>query len=167
MKVKMKDLLALHPCGVGLNELNAGDKTVLTIDDYKHCSIGDIMWTLVRLRPDLKQIAVDTAIYAAELVLPIFEKQYPNDDRSRKAIEVAKSGVNCRAAANAADAAACAAACAAAYAAVYAIRAAYAADAAEAAYAASYASAEAAACADSSAKNKIKEFLLTKIRNEA
>ena len=34
--------------------------------------------------------SIKYAVYAAELVLPIFEKQYPNDNRSRKCIEAAK-----------------------------------------------------------------------------
>ena len=71
-----------------------------------------------------KETAVQFAIECAEKVLPIFEKQFPNDKRPRKAIEAAKTG-------NAAYAEA-----AAAYAA-YAANAAYAAaNAANAAYAA-------------------------------
>jgi len=37
-----------------------------------------------------KKDSVALAIYSAELVLPNFEKEYPNDDRPRKAIEAAK-----------------------------------------------------------------------------
>ena len=38
-----------------------------------------------------KKDSVALAIYAAELVIDIYEKQYPNDDRPRKAIEAAKT----------------------------------------------------------------------------
>ena len=37
-----------------------------------------------------KKDSVALAIYSAELVLPNFEKEYPDDDRPRKAIEAAK-----------------------------------------------------------------------------
>ena len=37
-----------------------------------------------------KKDSVALAIYAAELVIDIFEKEYPHDDRPRKAIEAAK-----------------------------------------------------------------------------
>jgi len=38
----------------------------------------------------IKKDSVKLAIYAAELALPIFEKEYPKDKRSRQAIEAAK-----------------------------------------------------------------------------
>jgi hypothetical protein len=37
-----------------------------------------------------KEDSVAMAIFSAELVIDIFEKKYPNDDRPRKAIEAAK-----------------------------------------------------------------------------
>ena len=37
-----------------------------------------------------KKDSVRLAIYSAELVIKIYERQYPNDDRPRKAIETAK-----------------------------------------------------------------------------
>src|SRR3990167_4892913 len=37
-----------------------------------------------------KKDSVALAVYAAELVIAIFEKEYPKDDRPRKAIEAAK-----------------------------------------------------------------------------
>ena len=80
----------------------------------------------------------EIAIFAAEQVLPIFEKKYPDDARPRKAIEAAKAVLasdtpeNRKAAVNAA------------YAAYAAYAAAHAADAAAAAYAAANAAADAA-----------------------
>src|SRR3990167_9469387 len=45
-------------------------------------------WAIVRLIEKPQFVAY--AIYAAEQVLDIYEKQYPKDDRPRKAIEAAK-----------------------------------------------------------------------------
>ncbi len=96
-----------------------------------------------------KEDSVNLAIYAAELVIDIYEKKYPNDDRPRKAIEAAKAYLKNPSDA-AADAAYAAYAADAAYAAAYAARAAaraaaYAADAAYAAADAARAAAYAAA----------------------
>ena len=38
-----------------------------------------------------KKDSIALAIFAAELVIDIFEKRYPNDDRPRKAIEATKA----------------------------------------------------------------------------
>ena len=70
-------------------------------------------WTIVRMMN--KKQKVQYAIFAAELVLKIFEDEYPDDKRPRKAIEAAKTYIKtpCKrtkdAAANAANAAAYAA----------------------------------------------------------
>lgn len=45
-------------------------------------------WTLVRLLSRKQQLSY--AIFAAELVLPIFEAEYPNDNRPRLAIEATR-----------------------------------------------------------------------------
>ena len=112
------------------------------------------------LRPPDKAEFVKLAVEAAELVLPIFEQKYPNDNRPRKAIEAAKAWLDSpdvvnaanaakaakaatKAATKAANAADAIATSAAAYAADAADAAAYAADAADAAADA----ADAAACA--------------------
>ena len=39
----------------------------------------------------IKEDSVELAIFSAELVIDIFEKKYPGDDRPRKAIEAAKA----------------------------------------------------------------------------
>jgi len=64
-----------------------------------------------------KEDSVSLAIFAAELVIDIYEKKYPNDDRPRKAIEAAKNYLKnpSASAASAADAAAASAADAAAW----------------------------------------------------
>ena len=46
-------------------------------------------WTIVRVMTRPQYLAY--AIYAAEQVIDIFEKKYPNDKRPRKAIEAAKA----------------------------------------------------------------------------
>ena len=96
--------------------------------------------------PWTKIDSVELAIFAAELVLPIWLAAYPDDDRPAKAIEMAKQ----YSAAGAAAYAAADAAYAAAYAAADAHRAADAAAraAAGAAYAAAYAHRAADAAAD-------------------
>ena len=60
--------------------------------------------TIVRAWKWTAKDSVALAVYAAESVLPIFEKRYPKDDRPRKAIEAAKSGAAARADAAAARA---------------------------------------------------------------
>jgi hypothetical protein len=91
-----------------------------------------------------KEDSVAMAVFAAELVIDIYEKKYPNDERPRKAIEAAKIWLKNPSDKNA-DAHAAHAAYAAADAAAYA--AAYAADAAYSAYSAARAAAYAAAYA--------------------
>ncbi len=58
------------------------------IQDDKEC------WSdmrIVKAYKWTKKDSVELAIYAAELVLPIWEKECPTDDRPRKAIEAAKN----------------------------------------------------------------------------
>jgi hypothetical protein len=107
-------------------------------------------WLIVRCMDHKAKIRY--AVFAAELVLPVFEEEYPSDDRPRKAIEAAKAVIarntrdNRKAARAAADYDAAAAdyAARAARAAARAARAADAADAADAAYYAAYYAADAA-----------------------
>lgn len=53
------------------------------LDKYKWCN-----WLLSRILP--KDEKIKYAIYSARLVIDIFEKKYPNDNRPRKAIEAAE-----------------------------------------------------------------------------
>jgi len=115
------------------------------------------MLTVYSLNPD-KRLAVTIAVFFAEDVLPIWEAEFPENMRPRKAIEAAKEwlanpcqetvdAANAAYADNAATTAANAAATAAAYAAAYA--------AAHAAHAAAFAAyaANAAAAATTAAAN--------------
>ena len=109
-------------------------------------------WTIVRLMTYNQYVRY--AVFAAEQVIEIFEKQYPNDKRPRNAIDAAKKCIENPSPENKAAAAAAAAAAYAyayaAYAAAYAAAAAaYA--AAAAAYADAYADAYAAAAAAAAA----------------
>jgi len=140
-----------------------------------------INWLAIRLMN--KKQKVEFAIFTAELVLDIYEKKYPNDNKPRKAIDAAKnyllnpSRKNINDAADAANAASAAAysaysAASATYDAAYAAAAAAAASAAaySAAAAASAASADAAsnaAYASYNAANKNKKKIQTKIINKA
>ena len=106
-------------------------------------------WVIVRCLK--KETNIKYAIFAAEFVIDIYEKKYPEDTRPRKAIQAAKDYLDGKitvhaadAAANAAYAAADAAYAAADAAAAYAAYAAYATYAAAAAYFAARAAADAA-----------------------
>ena len=146
-------------CGV-LAKVEVRGKSI--IQDDKQC------WSemrIVKAYKWTKEDSVSLAIFAAELVIDIYEKKYPKDDRPRKAIEAAKewlknSSTNAYAAANAAANAANAAANAA--------NAAY--DAANAANAAAYAAYDAAYAAAYDAYdaneiiNKCTEFVLKRIK---
>lgn len=122
------------------------DFTAKQFMGLRNISHSDKVWVSLRLmdKAKLRFVAADIA----ELVLPIFEKQYPNDNRPRLAIESARNGTKKEARKAVAAAYASASAADATYSATYS--AAYAADAA--AYAASadatYSAAYAAAAAD-------------------
>ena len=133
-------------CGV-LAKVEVRGKSI--IQDDKQC------WSemrIVKAYQWTKEDSVSLAIFAAELVIDIYEKKYPKDDRPRKAIEAAKEWLKnpSAAAANAAKAA------------VYA--------AANAAYAAANAAANAAKAAANAAnanaeiRNKCAAFVLKRIK---
>ena len=97
------------------------DKQLLKLVDYRADWAN---WLMVRLLNRKDKIRY--AVFAAEQVIKIYEKKYPNDKRPRKAIEAAKKVIERDSTKNRADAAADA----------YADADAYAADAAAAAAAA-------------------------------
>jgi hypothetical protein len=49
-------------------------------------------WLIIRVLPEIDRVRY--AVFAAEQVIDIFEKKYPEDDRPRKAIEAAKAYIN-------------------------------------------------------------------------
>ena len=168
MKLNKEILKTMNPCRDGYEwYLKEGCETV-----------ENTLTKLVEVRPDwanwLMGKTLDrnnltrSAIFSAELVLDIFEKKYPKDDRPRKAIQAAKdfldgkidrNAANAAYAAYAADAAADAAANAAAYAAANA--------AADDADAAANAAANAAADAADAAPYAARKQIQVKIINEA
>jgi hypothetical protein len=157
MKITLNFLIQKHACHEAIIEFKKhGDCELIAllekmIKGKKHLDWGN--WLIVRCMGEKQYISY--AIYAAEQVLGLFEKKYPDDNRPQKAIEAAvkyiknsniKNKNAANAAADAAADAAYAAANAAANAAYAANAATYAAaDAAYAAYAAAYAVANAAA----------------------
>jgi len=122
-------------------------------------------WLIVRIMNRKQYLSY--AIFAAEQVIDIFEKKYPNDKRPRMAIEAAKkvlendTAENRVAAYAAADDAAAYADAAAAYAADAATAAAYAAAADAAAYATAAADAAAAYAAAAAIRLKILNYGLS------
>ena len=121
-----------------------------------------------------KEESVKLAIFAAELVIDIYEKKYPNDDRPRKAIEAAKGWLENPSEAiwaaeaawsawsAASEAARAARAAWAAWAAVSAAARAAASEAASAAWSAVSAAARAAA-SEAAILDKIEGYLLSRI----
>jgi hypothetical protein len=153
LKIDEKVLRKYNACQTGIDWLSqqkTDDARKLFKLALKEKKFRDINWMLSRLMN--KKQKVTYAIFAAEQVLDIYEKQHPNDDRPRKAIKAAKAYLKnpCKRTKKTADAAAnvyaaAADADAAADAAANAYAAAAAADAAANAYAAAYAYADAAA----------------------
>ena len=107
-------------------------------------------WLLSRAMSHTQQIQY--AIFSAEQVIDIYEKEYPKDDRPRKAIEAAKEYLNKPSEENKA----------AAYAAA---NAANAANAAYAAYAANAAYAAANAAANAALEEKIEKWFEGRIKS--
>ena len=156
MKITKEQIKALNPCTDGYKWfLKHGSECLLTTllaVDKPRTDWARWLYTQLMTFNQRREFA----IFAAEQVLPIFEKKYPLDGRPRAAIEAAKAvlknntqetRVVAANAANAANAAYAAAANAANAAAANAAYAAYAADAAAADAAADAADAAAAAAA--------------------
>ena len=124
---------------------NCEDLTALDqIEKVKSHRLDWANWLVTRLLDKTQKAKY--AVFAADRVIDIFEKKYPDDKRPCKAIEAAKKYIENPSGKNAADAADAAAY--AAYAAAYAYSAAYAADAAYAAVDAAAYAAYAASVAD-------------------
>lgn len=95
MKINWDDVLKLKPCGQTQNkyvgEFPLGNSYQIKTIFKKMLGMNEFVdanWLIVRLMDKTQKIKY--AIYAAEQVLGIFEKEYPNDDRPRKAIEAVK-----------------------------------------------------------------------------
>jgi len=179
MNITKEKLLELNACknSVIWFDQNPGITTVeqginLLWETDHHSKFNWSNWILSRVLNHKNRVRY--AAHAAELVLPLWEKEFPEDKRPHEAINAAKAWINdpsevntekCRQAANAAwyAAAACAAAYTAARAAAY--TAARAAAAANAACAAANA-ALAAADADPTKAKEIIDFGLNLLQNQ-
>jgi hypothetical protein len=93
MKINIKLIKKLNACEEGIIwfKNKYGKKTTLEIlakdlvEEYKY---NWLSWFITKNLN--KDDNVRYAIFAAELVIHIFEEKYPNDDRPRKAIQAAK-----------------------------------------------------------------------------
>ena len=84
-------LQSIHACQKGINLVATYDDK--TPESVVRRLVADDHWDYANwLLPRLMSYKgyVSYAVYAAELVLPIWEKKYPDDKRPRKAIEAAK-----------------------------------------------------------------------------
>jgi hypothetical protein len=96
MKINLELISKLEPCKDRLdnyvNFYGNKDFTPAQFMGLKNITQNDKMWVTMRLIPKdkLRLVAADIA----ETVLHIYESQYPNDSRPRKAIEAARSGDN-------------------------------------------------------------------------
>ena len=130
MKITNEWLNKKKACDEGLKWFENQTETdgIMLVKKLSETHLNWANWLVTCLMDQKK--CVQYAVYAAELVLPIFEGAYPDDKRPRLAIEAAKSWLENPTLENAATYAA------AADAATNAARAADAADGARAAYAA-------------------------------
>lgn len=112
MKLTLRKIKALGACKEGVNAYinakkpNTVEETVrLCIKSNEKINMEYANWLIVKMMRK-KTDKVRYAIYAASLVLHIFEEKYPDDKRPRKAIQAAKKYVKNPTQKNAADAAA-------------------------------------------------------------
>lgn len=89
-----------HPCGDGwrklirsLNKTKADDASVSIRHIIESNGIADAIWALRAVDGHDREIRLYVA-WCAEQVLPIYEKEYPNDNRPRLSIQAAKDYAN-------------------------------------------------------------------------
>jgi len=100
-KITLKFLQSKDACLDGVNWCEENKLIGLPTIDFlnkliKNDKLDWANWLIARVMKR-KQYLLAYAIFAAESVLDIYEKEYPNDNRPRKAIETAKAmknGVN-------------------------------------------------------------------------
>jgi hypothetical protein len=96
METTLNKIKSFNPCQEGWQKLlkhlgkTAGDDSPLTIAEIlKSNGVKDAVWALRTVEGHDREIRL-FACDCAEMVLPIYEKGFPNDDRPRKAIEVSR-----------------------------------------------------------------------------
>ena len=97
MKLTKKKLKSFYPCEDGYQwylEQKTEDLQEICNRLLNDKQLTDVylIWLLPRMMN--KKQRVQFAVYCAELVIDNFEKEYPDDDWPRKAIEVAKRYIN-------------------------------------------------------------------------
>jgi hypothetical protein len=92
IKINKEILMSLpqKPCAEGLEwyEKHGSEDLLKTLIDLNEYNQTWARWLFARMMN--KKQCVEIAVFAAELVLPIYEKKHPNDKRTRDAIEAAK-----------------------------------------------------------------------------
>ena len=91
----MTDILTMRPCSGyekdRLTELGAGRTSITPLEILDlDIPIIDRFWVVLRNKVIGAKICDEIGCVFAEHVLPIFEKEYPDDRRPRKAIEVTR-----------------------------------------------------------------------------
>jgi hypothetical protein len=100
MTTTLNKIKAHSPCADGwaklllfLNKTEADDEPLSIATIIQSNGIRDAVWALCAVEGKDKEIRLFAAD-CAESVLHIYEKQYPNDDRPRKAIQAARDYAN-------------------------------------------------------------------------
>lgn len=100
MQTTLNKIKSHSPCEDGwkkllnyLGKTEADDEPLELRTILESNGLDDTLWVLRAVDGKDKEIRLFAAD-CAELVLPIYEKQYPNDDRPRKAIQAARDYAN-------------------------------------------------------------------------
>ena len=100
MQTTLNKIKSHSPCEDGwkkllnyLNKTEADDEVLELRTILESNGLYDTLWAMRAVEDKDKEIRLFAAD-CAELVLPIYEKQYPNDDRPRKAIQAARDYAN-------------------------------------------------------------------------
>jgi hypothetical protein len=100
MQTTLNKIKSHSPCEDGwkkllnyLNKTEADDEVLELRTILESNGLDDTIWVFRAVEEKDKEIRLFAAD-CAELVLPIYEKQYPNDDRPRKAIQAARDYAN-------------------------------------------------------------------------
>ena len=98
--VSLNSILVYDPCLEGLEDFKAKfehldpDAPVPLISCLSSNSAMDTIWALQAVHQDISAILPMLAADFAESVLHLFEEKFPNDNRPRVAIELARQGKN-------------------------------------------------------------------------
>ncbi len=98
MKITKAWIERWRPCGEAIKWIEKQDTEDVfeLIDRLRKSEVEDkydwLYWAIPRLFK-VKRNIVKFAVYCAELTLPIFEKEYPNDKRLRQAMQAAKNWI--------------------------------------------------------------------------